>query len=89
MCRPSRNWAFRASLPDIGGASRPAGTPPAVIEKLNAAIVASLQNPKVREVLRGQGLEIIGNTPEEFRKEIDDEIELWSKVISNSGIKPE
>lgn len=72
-----------------GGFSAPAGTPPAVIEKLNAAIVASLQNPKVREVLRGQGLEIIGNTPEEFRKEIDDEIELWSKVISNSGIKPE
>jgi tripartite-type tricarboxylate transporter receptor subunit TctC len=72
-----------------GGFFVPAGTPPAVIEKLNAGIVASLQNPKVREVLRGQGLEIIGNTPEEFRKEIDDEIELWSNVIRDAGIKPE
>ena len=63
----------------------PAGTPPAVIQKLNAGIVASLQDPKVREVLRGQGLEIIGNSPDEFRKEIDDEIELWSKVIRISG----
>ena len=72
-----------------GGFFVPAGTPPAVIQKLNAGIVASLQDPKVREVLRGQGLEIIGNTPDEFRKEIDDEIELWSKVIRDSGIKPE
>jgi tripartite-type tricarboxylate transporter receptor subunit TctC len=72
-----------------GGFFVPAGTPPAVIQKLNTAIVASLQNPKVREVLRGQGLEIIGNTPEEFRKEIDEEIELWSKVIKDSGIKSE
>jgi tripartite-type tricarboxylate transporter receptor subunit TctC len=72
-----------------GGFFVPAGTPPAVIQKLNAAIVSSLQNPKVREVLRGQGLEIIGNTPDEFRKEIDDEIALWSKVIRESGIKPE
>ena len=60
-----------------------------MIQKLNAGIVASLQDPKVREVLRGQGLEIIGNSPDEFRKEIDDEIELWSKVIRDSGIKPE
>ena len=60
-----------------------------MIQKLNAAIVSSLQNPKVRDVLRGQGLEIIGNTPDEFRKEIDDEIELWSNVIRDSGIKPE
>jgi hypothetical protein len=34
------------------------------------------------------GLEIIGNSPEEFRKEIDDEIELWAKVIRDSGITP-
>jgi tripartite-type tricarboxylate transporter receptor subunit TctC len=72
-----------------GGFFVPANTPPAVVQKLNAGIVASLQDPKVREVLRGQGLEIIGNTPDEFRKEIDDEIELWSKVIKDSDIKPE
>jgi tripartite-type tricarboxylate transporter receptor subunit TctC len=72
-----------------GGFFAPAGTPPAVIAKLNSALVASLQNPKVREVLRGQGLEILGNTPDQFRKEIADEIELWAKVIKDAGIKSE
>jgi tripartite-type tricarboxylate transporter receptor subunit TctC len=72
-----------------GGFFAPASTPPAVIQKLNGVIVASLQNPKVREVLRSQGLEIIGNTPEQFRKEIDDEIELWAKVIKDANIKSE
>lgn len=69
-----------------GGFFAPAGTPDAIIQRLNKEFVASLQNPRVREVLRGQGLEIIGNTPAEFRKEIDQEIELWAKVIRDAGI---
>ena len=72
-----------------GGFFAPSGTPPAIIQKLNSVFVASLQDPKVREVLRSQGLEIIGNTPDQFRKEIEDEIELWAKVITDAGIKPE
>jgi TDG/mug DNA glycosylase family protein len=56
------------------------------VQKLNTELNAALQNPKVRDVLRSQGLEIIGNSPNEFRKEIEDEIELWAKVIKDSGI---
>jgi tripartite-type tricarboxylate transporter receptor subunit TctC len=72
-----------------GGFFAPAGTPAPVIQKLNSAIVAALKEQKVREVLRQQGLEIIGNTPDQFRKEIEDEIALWSTVINESGLKPE
>ncbi len=69
-----------------GGFFAPAGTPGPIIQKLNTEIVAALQNPSVREVLRGQGLEIIGDTPEQFRKDIEAEIELWAKVIKDAGI---
>lgn len=71
-----------------GGFFAPAGTPPAVIQKLHAEITASLKNPQVREVLRRQGLEIIGNTPDQFRKDIEDEIAMWAKVINDAGITP-
>jgi len=69
-----------------GGFFAPAGTPEPIIAKLNKEFVLALQNPRVRDVLRGQGLEIIGNTPAEFRKEIEDEIALWAKVIGDAGI---
>ncbi len=69
-----------------GGFFAPAGTPEPVIQRLNKEFVAALADPRVREVLRGQGLEIIGNTPAEFRKEIEQEIELWAKVIRDAGI---
>jgi tripartite-type tricarboxylate transporter receptor subunit TctC len=69
-----------------GGFFAPAGTPDAIIQRLNKEFVTALQDPRVRDVLRGQGLEIIGNTPAEFRKEIEQEIELWAKVIRDAGI---
>jgi tripartite-type tricarboxylate transporter receptor subunit TctC len=72
-----------------GGFFAPAGTPVAIITKLNAAFKAALVKPEVRDVLRRQGLEIIGNTPEQFAKEIEDEIKLWADVLQQSGIKPE
>jgi tripartite-type tricarboxylate transporter receptor subunit TctC len=71
-----------------GGYFAPAGTPAPIIQKLNTELLAALQNPKVRDVLRSQGLEIIGNSPDQFRNEIEDEIELWAKVIKDSGITP-
>jgi hypothetical protein len=49
-------------------------------------LLAALQNPKVHDVLRSQGIEIIGNSPDQFRKEIDDEIELWAEATRDPGI---
>ncbi len=72
-----------------GGFFAPAGTPDNVIKKLNTEIVTVMKDPKVQEVLRRQGLEIIGNSPEQFKKEIDNEIDLWAKVIKDAGIQPQ
>lgn len=72
-----------------GGFFTPANTPDAIIRKLNTEIVAVLKDSAVQDVLRRQGLEIIGNSPEQFKKEIDEEIDLWAKVIKDAGIEPQ
>lgn len=72
-----------------GGYFVPAKTPDAIVKKLSFEFVKALKDPRVRDVLIGQGLEVIGNSPEEFKKEIEEEIELWAKVIREAGIKPQ
>ncbi|MFN7086110.1 MAG: Bug family tripartite tricarboxylate transporter substrate binding protein [Burkholderiales bacterium] len=62
-----------------------AGTPQAVIDKLNAEINKILRMPDVRERLASQGAEIIGGTPREFAAYIQAEIPKWAKVIRDSG----
>lgn len=72
-----------------GGFFAPAGTLPEVIKKLNTEIVASIKDKRVAERLLKTGVEVIGNSPEKFRQELDSEIELWRKVINESGIQPQ
>ena len=72
-----------------GGFFAPTGTPPVVIKKLNTEIVASIKDKRVAERLLKTGVEVIGNSPEQFRQELDSEIELWRKVINKSGIQPQ
>ncbi|TCT04989.1 Bug family tripartite tricarboxylate transporter substrate binding protein [Aquabacter spiritensis] len=72
-----------------GGFFAPAGTPDAIIRKLNAEFNAALKSPKVQDVLLGQGLEIIGNSPEQFKAEIDEEVALWAKIIKDAKLAPE
>lgn len=72
-----------------GGFFAPAKTPADIVTRLNTEFVASLKDPRVRDLLTNQGLEIIGNSPDQFKKEIDDEIALWAKVIKDANIQPE
>ncbi len=62
-----------------------AGTPQAVIDRLNAEINKILKMPDMRERLRNQGAEIIGGTPQQFAAYIQAEIPKWAKVIKDSG----
>ncbi len=64
----------------------PAGTPPAVITRLNQAIVKSLAIPEVKERIVSLGADPVGNTPEEFSAFIKKELATWSKVIKEVGI---
>jgi len=71
------------------GILAPAGTPAAVIAKLNREIVRILHMPDVRERLAIDGSEPVGGTPEEFAAHIKAEIARWRKVTVEAGVKPE
>ena len=67
------------------GLLAPAGTPAAVISRLQREIAKVLRSPDVGEKLTAQGLDLVGNTPEEFAAVIRSEIVKWARVIKASG----
>jgi tripartite-type tricarboxylate transporter receptor subunit TctC len=67
----------------------PAGTPAAIVDKLNAEINRMLQLPDVRERLAVLGAEILGGTRKEFADHIQREIPKWAKVVRESGARAE
>ena len=67
----------------------PAGTPGAIVARLNREIVAVLHLPDVVERLSGQGAEPVGSTPEEFAAYIRAETVKWARVVRESGAKAE
>jgi tripartite-type tricarboxylate transporter receptor subunit TctC len=67
----------------------PAGTPPAVVAKLNAEIGKVLQLPDVKARFQTLGIEIVGSTPQEATSQASAELAKWGKVIRDSSIKAE
>lgn len=67
----------------------PAGTPKAIVDKLNKDINAVLLDPELKEKLLAQGIEIEGSTPEALQAFVKGEIDKWARVIKTSNIKPE
>jgi len=63
-----------------------AGTPPAVVNRLNQALVQALSMPQVKESILGLGADPIGSSQQEFSAFIKKEIGAWSKVIKDVGI---
>jgi tripartite-type tricarboxylate transporter receptor subunit TctC len=63
------------------GLFAPAGTPPGVIEKINADVNAALAEPAVRELLRKQGLVPGGGTPADFKRLVEEESRKWGPLI--------
>ena len=71
------------------GVLAPAGTPPAIVARLNKDFVALLQRPDAREQISRTGADPVGNTPEEFAAHIKIEIAKWGKVVKAAKIKAE
>ena len=67
------------------GVMAPAGTPKAVVDKLNREINASLQSPELRKRLEDMGARVIGGTPESFGTFLTAEIARWGKAVKDSG----
>lgn len=67
----------------------PAGTPRAIIERLNAESVKVMQAPETRAYFVGIGGEPVSTTPEQAAAFLRTEHERWAKVIREAGIKAE
>jgi tripartite-type tricarboxylate transporter receptor subunit TctC len=71
------------------GLLAPAGTPPAVVTRINADTAKVLALPDVKAALLAQGLEVISGTPEQFGNYIKTEIAKITRLAKATGIKAE
>ena len=71
------------------GMMAPAGTPTAILERMQKEIVKAVATPKVIEVFAATGVRAIATSPATFTKMVQSETTLWSEVITRAKIKPE
>jgi tripartite-type tricarboxylate transporter receptor subunit TctC len=96
----SKRSAAAADLPTIAesgypgfdftiwyGLLAPARTPSDVVRRLHLEVVKALVKPDVRAKFSALGMDIVGNSPEEFAAAIKAEIPRWAKVIQAAHIK--
>lgn len=69
------------------GVLAPAGTPRAIILKLNGEIVKSLRSAEMKRRIEADGGEIIGSTPEEFAAVLKADIAKWAGIVKASGAR--
>ncbi|MDP2296565.1 MAG: tripartite tricarboxylate transporter substrate binding protein [Pseudolabrys sp.] len=70
------------------GVAAPAGTPPAIVAQLHKAIAAAVKQPVMSERFAKSGARLLGNTPDEFAKQIVADRKMWGDVIKAAGITP-
>jgi tripartite-type tricarboxylate transporter receptor subunit TctC len=71
------------------GLLAPAGTPRDVVQLLAANVGKAARSPDIRQKLVDQGADPVGNTPEEFERQLRDEVARWIEVVKVSGAKAE
>ena len=75
--------------PSWFGLVAPAGTPAAMVLRMQQAVVTAMKDPAVRDRLAGQGLYPSGTTPDEFSRQIVSEIDKMKKVAAFAKIRLE
>jgi tripartite-type tricarboxylate transporter receptor subunit TctC len=65
----------------------PAGTPPAIVERLNREATAALKAPDVASAFAAQGIDVIGNSAQQFGQFIREDMAKWKRVVEKSGAK--
>ena len=71
------------------GILAPAGTPPAIVNRLSTEMQAAVRKAELRERFIAIGIDPAGTTPEEFTKFLKNEIDKWGKVIRAANVKIE
>jgi tripartite-type tricarboxylate transporter receptor subunit TctC len=64
----------------------PVGTPPAIIEKLNGAMIKAMNTEQVKKTFAAIGAEYIGSSPQELATYLAEETTKWQKIIAETGI---
>ena len=65
----------------------PAKTPPEIVKRLNAEINTALRNPDVAGKLAAQGIDVRTDSPQVAQQFIENQIDIWAKVVKENGIK--
>jgi tripartite-type tricarboxylate transporter receptor subunit TctC len=71
------------------GMLAPAGTPPELVQKIQRDAARVLSDAQTRDRLTQMGVDLILNTPEEFRTYLNAEIARYTKIIKSAGLKAE
>jgi len=79
---------FDATAPWVGLLA-PAGTPPAIVNRMSAEMRKSLAKPETRERMKQLGAIIVADSPSEFAAFLKKDYERWAQVIKTSGVKAE
>ena len=80
-----------SGLPDIKGDAwigfiAPAGTPAAIVTRLHEQIAQVLAEPAVKDKLRAQYMDPVGNSPDEFRKLLASDVARWKPVVEKNKL---
>lgn len=67
----------------------PKGTDPAIVHRYNEALVKVLQIKEVQDSLAQIGYVVVGNSPEAFKKQIDDELDRWAETVKEAKLTKE
>jgi tripartite-type tricarboxylate transporter receptor subunit TctC len=65
----------------------PAGTPKAIVDRLNREVVKILNEPAVTERLRGLGMDVVTTTPEGLRTRVVEDIARYKRIIDDAKIE--
>jgi tripartite-type tricarboxylate transporter receptor subunit TctC len=90
---PDVPTSVEAGLPDWQASSwfglmAPAGTPAAVVKRLQAETAKAVKQPSMQRFITESGIKLVGNTPEEFGQLILSERKKWGDIIKAANIQP-
>jgi len=71
------------------GVSAPKGTPKEVVDKVHAAVKAALADANVKGRIEATGAIVVGNSAEEYQKQVRDELSIYKRVVVEQNLKPE
>ena len=78
---------FRSDIPAYYSLLAPAGTPPAIVNRLHSELARIVHQKEIRDRFATFGVEPVGNTPEQLTAFMTADVAKWSKLVQSLGLK--